>query len=305
MEAPILGLLDLPTRQPDNDIQQTSFNLISQLNTTEYPNSKSGWMPENMPALELSDLSAISPTSTSSHGLYMPSEYTMGFSFDQSSLAEKHEPIDYTNYQPGAFSDNNGMAWVLQWNSPEQQLCDWNLEHGDISALMPPDLTNDPLVSGLQSETPNSILSPRKTRAMPKDKKRKHPTSPKIREATKLQSSAESPHDPKDITHNKLTTEFAKSSKKSHNLVEKQYRKRLNGQFAQLQAKIPRDLLTGNEGRGSGKNVTKTDTLEKAQQYIKMLQEQEQTLLRSNRELAADMERLEEQWRSSGRAPAH
>jgi hypothetical protein len=85
-------------------------------------------------------------------------------------------------------------------------------------------------------------------------------------------------------------------------MVEKQYRNRLNSHFASLLAKIPLELAasTGLDTMGGGKNVSKAETLVLAERYIKMLQDEERELLKKNKRLEEDYERLKKAWINLG-----
>jgi len=90
--------------------------------------------------------------------------------------------------------------------------------------------------------------------------------------------------------------------KRAHNMVEKQYRNRLNNHFASLLAKIPIELAasTGLDTIGGGKNVSKAETLILAERYIKILQDEERELLKKHMRLEEDYERLKKAWINSG-----
>jgi len=119
----------------------------------------------------------------------------------------------------------------------------------------------------------------------------RRPSSPKLRTA----DHARSPTSP---TMANTTTNL----KRAHNMVEKQYRNRLNGHFASLLSKIPLELAlsTGLDTIGGGKNVSKAETLILAERYIKILQDEERELLKKNERLEEDYERLKRAWINSG-----
>lgn len=85
-------------------------------------------------------------------------------------------------------------------------------------------------------------------------------------------------------------------------MVEKQYRERLNAHFEGLLAKIPPEALeaSGINVRGSMKNVTKTETLMLAEQYIRGLQREQSVLEGANKELETEFEQLKMAWEAAG-----
>ncbi|KAE9379619.1 hypothetical protein N431DRAFT_478580 [Stipitochalara longipes BDJ] len=102
--------------------------------------------------------------------------------------------------------------------------------------------------------------------------------------------------------------EPAKSLKTSHNMVEKQYRTRLNGQFSTLLEALPADLVGPEiEGygkdnfRGTEKKLSKTDVLVLAKRRIDSLEREKRSLEGRNGELMEDMQRLKGAWVDAGR----
>jgi hypothetical protein len=94
-----------------------------------------------------------------------------------------------------------------------------------------------------------------------------------------------------------------KALKTSHNMVEKQYRTRLNGQFSTLLEALPADLVGteikgygwGNSG-GTEKKVSKSDVLVLAKRQIELLERQNSGLEGRNGELVEDIQRLKGEW---------
>jgi hypothetical protein len=84
-------------------------------------------------------------------------------------------------------------------------------------------------------------------------------------------------------------------------MVEKQYRSRLNGGFASLLAKIPSDLAASSGLETGGKNVSKAGTLALAERYIMILQEEGKDLVKKNKRLEEDYDKLRGAWINSGR----
>jgi hypothetical protein len=87
----------------------------------------------------------------------------------------------------------------------------------------------------------------------------------------------------------------------THNMVEKQYRMRLNAHFDELLAKIPKEYLQSGSDIGfEGKNTSKTETLVMAEHYIKTLERDEKKLSAENKELLYHFETLKAEWTRNG-----
>ncbi|KAK4450579.1 hypothetical protein QBC34DRAFT_402897 [Podospora aff. communis PSN243] len=83
--------------------------------------------------------------------------------------------------------------------------------------------------------------------------------------------------------------------RRTHNLVEKQYRNRLNAQFERLLAVLPARYETDEEEQGRGddvpdKTISKAEVLGMATQRIKMLEQQNRELLAHQDQLMWDLE---------------
>jgi hypothetical protein len=98
-----------------------------------------------------------------------------------------------------------------------------------------------------------------------------------------------------------------KGTRTSHNLVEKQYRNRLNGQFSTLLSSLPSDVV-GAEVRGVGKRdsggaekkVSKAEVLILAKQHIETLEKSRRKLEEDKRALLVDVQRLKRAWVGMG-----
>jgi hypothetical protein len=92
----------------------------------------------------------------------------------------------------------------------------------------------------------------------------------------------------------------------SHNLVERQYRHRLNGQFETLRGSIPKDFVDGDvDGFGKGgsmaeKGVSKAEVLVLAKRHIESLENTKRCLEGDKRLLLEDVQRLKGAWASMG-----
>lgn len=124
---------------------------------------------------------------------------------------------------------------------------------------------------------------------LPSSSERRH-TSPKLRTAQSSRSPPTSPN----IFHPKANL------KRAHNMVEKQYRSRLNSHFVSLLAKIPLELAAASGLETGGKNASKAETLALAERYIGILQEEGMELVKKNKRLEEDYDRLRKAWISSG-----
>ncbi|KAJ9419084.1 hypothetical protein FOXG_16142 [Fusarium oxysporum f. sp. lycopersici 4287] len=87
----------------------------------------------------------------------------------------------------------------------------------------------------------------------------------------------------------------------SHNLVEKQYRNRLNAQFESLLSVLPEQLRAANNGNGdtddsegndADRRVSKGEVLEMARKHIQLLEQGRAELERKNLELRGNLRRL-------------
>jgi hypothetical protein len=102
-------------------------------------------------------------------------------------------------------------------------------------------------------------------------------------------------------------TETTKNSKSSHNMVEKQYRTRLNGQFSTLLDTLPPDLVGAeiegygrDDSGGAEKKVSKAEVLVLARRHIENLERQKKGLEGTNEVLMEDMQRLKGAWVDMG-----
>ncbi|KAE8440645.1 hypothetical protein EG329_006997 [Mollisiaceae sp. DMI_Dod_QoI] len=93
-----------------------------------------------------------------------------------------------------------------------------------------------------------------------------------------------------------------KGARTSHNLVEKQYRTRLNGQFSTLLSALPKDVV-GTEVDGFGavdsgaeKRVSKAEVLVLAKKHIENLERSKKSLELDKRALIEDLQQLKGAW---------
>lgn len=97
-------------------------------------------------------------------------------------------------------------------------------------------------------------------------------------------------------------TESAKVSRNCHNMVEKHYRTRLNGQFSTLLDALPPDVVGAEiEGYARGdsnaeKKVSKAEVLMLAKRHIESLERENASLSGDNKVLEGDMQHLKGAW---------
>lgn len=103
-------------------------------------------------------------------------------------------------------------------------------------------------------------------------------------------------------SHNKPSdTPEDRRTRASHNLVEKQYRNRLNAQFESLLQSLPEQVRNGGDGEDSeghaptdlgDKRVSKGEVLEMARKHIQSLERERDQLEREKNDLLGNLRRL-------------
>ncbi|KAK3996003.1 hypothetical protein QBC44DRAFT_5151 [Cladorrhinum sp. PSN332] len=140
-------------------------------------------------------------------------------------------------------------------------------------------------------------------------------SKPKLRSASRTSKNLQARPD---------ETPRERKSRNSHNLVEKQYRNRLNLQFESLMSALPESMKNSvasgggtSEGLSEGldigeRKLSKAQVLDMSTRYIKSLEKDRETLERENGELVRAMERLrdmlekeQEEKRGSGDYDGH
>ncbi|KAH8679711.1 hypothetical protein BGZ60DRAFT_400501 [Tricladium varicosporioides] len=92
----------------------------------------------------------------------------------------------------------------------------------------------------------------------------------------------------------------------SHNIVEKRYRTRLNGQFSMLLEVLPPDWVSAEvggyrrDGSGGAEKVSKAEVLMLAKRHIETLEREKRGLEDENRALMEDMRALKGAWVGMG-----
>ncbi|KAK4231497.1 hypothetical protein QBC38DRAFT_451127 [Podospora fimiseda] len=132
---------------------------------------------------------------------------------------------------------------------------------------------------------------------------RSPPNPPPSKQQPKLRSASRTS---KNVQIRPDETPRERKSRNSHNLVEKQYRNRLNLQFESLMSALPDSMKNGvisggrttnSDGLGEGldigeKKLSKAQVLDMSTRYIKSLERERENLERENNELVQETERL-------------
>ncbi|CZR67384.1 uncharacterized protein PAC_17283 [Phialocephala subalpina] len=175
-------------------------------------------------------------------------------------------------------------------------------------------------------DTYESPQSPRKAawgsakhtrRASESSKPDRHSTRSKRRVSSSRTESSSSPTKGHQLRSTKqgqrisyqepdTTNDTLKGVRTSHNMVEKQYRTRLNGQFSTLLSALPPDVV-GTEvdgsvsvNSGAEKRVSKAEVLVLAKKHIENLERTKKSLEGDKRHLIEDVQRLKEAWARMG-----
>lgn len=105
-----------------------------------------------------------------------------------------------------------------------------------------------------------------------------------------------------NYSENEEKMEPISNTKTSHNMVEKQYRNRLNGQFSTLLGVLPPDLVAAEvegyvrDGASAEKKVSKAEVLVLARSRIENLEREKRELEGGKNALFQDMQRLKGDW---------
>lgn len=156
--------------------------------------------------------------------------------------------------------------------------------------------------------------SPKHTRQSSRSSKPdRHPTRSRRRDSSSRAETVSSPTKGHQLRSTKQghrisytepegRNDSLKGARTSHNMVEKQYRTRLNGQFSNLLSALPPDV-TGTEVDGCGgidsgaeKRVSKAEVLVLAKKHIENLERTKKSLESDKRALAEDVQRLKGAW---------
>ncbi|KAE9379606.1 hypothetical protein N431DRAFT_478570 [Stipitochalara longipes BDJ] len=284
--------------------QKLSESMLSQREFLNYP----------------SDASQVSTSSISHYST--DSELDL---FDQNfaTSIEGSYPIrtDYNGAQLRPFQDSPQFSPSFEWISESRSSATrfpgassinrnaWEPLREPASANTPPSTVETFNESwGVPLNVPNIIKSARqhnqafditKVRASTRTRAADVPLSPRNYDRKHASAKLRTAHASRSPTSPNIDHPKA-SLKRAHNQVEKQYRNRLNGHFASLLAKLPVELAASSGLEMGGKNVSKAETLALAERYIGMLQEDAKELVKKNKRLEEDYDRLRKAWIDSG-----
>jgi len=267
----------------------------------------------------MTSASDTSQISTSSFGLYTPDSDS--YLFDQSfaaSLEESYPADIHLNGEDlGILQDNSPARISHMWipdsrnfatafsDTTMQEKLIWDSSRDSTSTNTAFETFNafvqtSPPTPNMKGARGESCLDTTRMRTCSRNSRPnirqatynsdRRQSSPKLR-VTHIPRSSTSPN----LSHSKVDL------KRAHNMVEKQYRSRLNGGFASLLAKIPSDLAASSGLETGGKNVSKAGTLALAERYIMILQEEGKDLVKKNKRLEEDYDKLRGAWINSGR----
>jgi len=113
---------------------------------------------------------------------------------------------------------------------------------------------------------------------------------------------------PRMKVENDAEAEGEPLSRVSHNMVEKQYRNRLNTQFTNLLDSLPPELIRAQfdghvDSGGRGAKVSKGDVLVFAKRYIQTLEQEKKSLEGDRAEREGELRGLREAWARMGGKP--
>jgi len=281
------------------------------------------WMPEQT---YLSDGSSFPPDALafapSTTNLYLPqatelSSYLSNSSFSQwPSLAS---PAPFTADSspmelPMEYLAADTFLYPGMWNAPETESDSGDQEqdelypplHGHFSPAT--DRPSPPVWPW--SHTPSPSASPALPKSIPEPviPQRSKPT-PKLRTAARKarKTITKSPTTPSsDSTSDATLTLEERRARRNHNIVEKQYRNRLNAQFERLLAVLPPEhqktpddngTQASEDGRdtASDRRLSKAEVLEVATRRIKALELERRRLYRERKALLQNIEGLTRQ----------
>ena len=198
----------------------------------------------------------------------------------------------------------------MLWNAPETESD--SADH-ELDELYPPLDTN--FIPGPEmdypsppvwpwSHSPSPVASPALHKAVtapvtPQLTK----STPKLRTAArKARKAAAKPPVPSSSSSDAALTPDERRARRNHNIVEKQYRNRLNAQFERLLAVLPSEhqRTPGDDTRdaeeshdtASDRRMSKAEVLEVATRRIKALEIERRRLYRERRELLQNIELL-------------
>lgn len=158
-----------------------------------------------------------------------------------------------------------------------------------ISSPSPTSLTETPTPTTPESTCRSSELAtpPKPTRISKRVKKDADARIPKRTRHTSAKPKPKPNRKPRSPSLASINSSVSQDSRNSHNLIEKQYRNRLNSQFESLLETLPHKEPTGEAGE---KRLSKAEVLVHANQYIQELEEEMRILEEKNDELEECLE---------------
>ncbi|KAL3607744.1 hypothetical protein FPOAC2_02733 [Fusarium poae] len=229
------------------------------------------------------------------HGASTPKVRTPSHHVSSNPWAELHEPVGDNNLTP--VSRPRKPARTRRQKKEPRKLSDdsqgarssstGGTAHSVSDAASPSSTSQQSRVSvGSKSASMTSAASTASSRQS------------KLRSASR--TSKNSRDKPNDTPEDRRT-------RASHNLVEKQYRNRLNAQFESLLHALPEQIRHGDNGGGNGKEgnesdqandpdrrVSKGEVLEMARKHIQALERERNQLELENLELHGNIRKLKE-----------
>ncbi|TVY39910.1 Allergen [Lachnellula occidentalis] len=185
-----------------------------------------------------------------------------------------------------------------------------SISNPQIRAIEPSTGTESPTYDKLEATNPHGIID---ATTHDKPTRKGHRGSPSTKSKTSAhyklrrtrstqQASPSLPH----VSRNPPSPQPSTGPRASHNLVEKQYRNRLNSSFDTLLAAIPAAMVGeevtgfGCQGKGLERRVSKAEVLVLAKKHIETLERERESMYWEREELKGNLERLMIAWISSG-----
>ncbi|KAK0743678.1 hypothetical protein B0T18DRAFT_188764 [Schizothecium vesticola] len=210
---------------------------------------------------------------------------------------------------PTEYLSPDALFSPMLWNTPETESDSADHELDELYPPLDTHLTPGPEMDYPSppvwpwSHSPSPVASPALHRAVTAPVTAQVTKStPKLRTAARKQrKAAEKPLVPSPSDDAALTPD-ERRARRNHNIVEKQYRNRLNAQFERLLAVLPSEhqRTPGDDSRdaeeshdtASDRRMSKAEVLEVATRRIKALEVERRRLYREKRELLQNIESL-------------
>ncbi|KAK1836571.1 hypothetical protein QBC39DRAFT_326585 [Podospora conica] len=210
---------------------------------------------------------------------------------------------------PTEYLSPDALLSPMVWSAPETDSDSAGLEHDELYPPLDTHFTPGPELDYPSpptwpwSHSPSPIASPALHKALPESAitQPPKPTS-KLRTAARKPRKVAAKHAASSPSDDATLTPDQRRARRNHNIVEKQYRNRLNAQFERLLAVLPSEEH-GTPGDGtqdaeegletaSDRRMSKAEVLEVATRRIKALEVERRRLYRERRELLQNIEAL-------------